>query len=263
MLKVEWLPTTGSLSEIYQSTQMQFAFLSSPKDGSKQCHPFVLCRDFLHDAARCVLQKNSCQIYGFRYAHGENPPVDMKKMRMMVTKKNMKKVDENTFLERMKHGLKIVQHYETIADWTKSKLVRIKDDKYPNVWLFVGPSGWMKSPFLISMYTFLIRLGDKYETISKFNTTEELVQKLEEISKLKKKDGDNDITYIKQCFDKMHLIMEQVDNLFLSNGTAKQDPIYTSDEIGLDSFHNYCGIWNLCKATSPDKELNKKILALK
>jgi len=263
MPKVEWFSKEGGLSEIYQSTQIQFAFLTAPKDGSKQCHPFVLCRDFLHDAVRCMIQKNSCGIYGFSYTYGKNPPIDMKRMRMLVTKKGMPEKDAETFKERMKHGLKLINHYEGIAGWTKSKLVRIKDDKRPNVWLFDGPIGWMKSPFLVSMYTFLIRLGDKYETIADFKTTEELTSKLDSVGKLPSKNGDNDITYIKQCFNKMHLIMKNVDKLFLADGSAKVDPIFSDAKVSLNSFHNNCGIWNLCRSNSPNKELNKEIADLK
>ncbi len=262
MVKVKWYNSTGHLSEIYQSTKMQFAFLSAPKDGSEQCHPFVLCRDFLHDAVRCMLQKNSCSIYGFRYEYGKNPPIDLKKIRMLVTKKTLEESAE-IFQGKMKTGLSLINHYESIAGWRKSKLVKIKDTGKPNVWLFVGPVGWLKSPFLISMYTFLIRLGDKHEVLSNFETTEELIEKFKEVEKLPRASNDNDLVYIKDCLNKMHLIIKNYKSLLLVDDSKGEDPIYSDSKIGISAFHDRCGIWSLCKGNCPNKELNEKIKILK
>jgi hypothetical protein len=259
MLKVEWYKGTSNLSEIYQSTKIKFAFLSTPKEGNKQCHPFVLCRDFLHDAVRCMIQKNKCQIYGFCYEYGKNPPIDTKYMRMLVTRQEL----EETFSEKMKQSLKIINHYESIAGWKKSKLIRVDDKTKPNTWLFLGPKEWLKSPFLVSMYTFLIRLGDKHGAISNFKTTEELIKCFSTIGKSQEAYGDNDVVYIRECFNKMHHIVKEANSLFLKDGSVKEDPIYSDTKVSLNSFHNNCGIYNLCRGQAPVKDLNEKIKLLK
>lgn len=258
-LKVTWFPREGGLSEIYQSTQIQFAFLTSPEDGSKQCHQFVLCRDFLHDAVRAEIQKNSAGIYGFHYAHGKNPPIDLHKMRMLVTKKAMKGAETETFERRMKHGLKLLNHYEKLAKWPRSTLEKVKDEKRPNIWLFIGPKQWMRSPYLVSMYTFLIRLGDKYETIANFKTTKELVTSLKKVGELQNTSGsDNDIGYIKICYNKMHVVVQHADDLLFTGKDGFDTIFYGTTNIG--TFHNNCGIWSLCSSISPDKALNENLV---
>jgi hypothetical protein len=262
MIEVEWFTGGSSLSEIYQSTKMQFAFLSPSKDGkAKQCHPFALCRDFLHDAVRSHITKKPCNIYGFHYGD-TNPPIDMKHMRVLVKRQVLNTPEGvDRFEKSMKMGLKLLQHYESIAGWTKSKLVRVQDKDKPNVWLFMGPVGWMKSPYLVSMYTFIIRLGDKHEQIGKFKTTDELVQKLADISTAKAiEQNDNDSRYLKTCANKLHVVMENIDKLFLpgkGKDKAKIDPIYNDSGHSIGTFHNNCGIVSLCNCATPNQKLNK------
>ena len=131
------------------------------------------------------------------------------------------------------------------------------------MWLFTGPGNWVRSPFLVSMYTFLIRLGDKCEVMSDFSTTEDLIKRFGAIGRLSAKNGDNDVSYIKSCADKMHLLVKNADILFFNNGTSEVDPIFERDDVSLSSFHNGCGIWSLCRSSSPDEELNRKVRGLK
>ena len=59
-IEVEFYPPSGHLSEAYQQTGHSFAFVTSPKHGSKQCCPFSVCRDFFHDAARDGMFGHAC-----------------------------------------------------------------------------------------------------------------------------------------------------------------------------------------------------------
>jgi hypothetical protein len=257
-LIIKWVEDKH-MAEIYQSTKFQFAFVSSPKVGNKQCHPFVQCRDFLHDAVKSHLNKGSCSIFGFTYRYGKNPPVDMRNMRMLVTKFNMKEQERDEFEKKMECAIKIINHYETIAGWPKSKLRYVGNKDRSNVWLFVGSGKWMKSPFLVSMYSFLIRLGDKYKKLGKFRDTEDLVKKLKETST---KFTDNDAKYLGPTHNKMHLIMAKADGLFLKGG--KIDPTYKK-KITVYSFHDNCGIYSLCQDRVPPqvKSLSAKIKEMK
>jgi len=242
------------LNEIYQPTKMQFSFVSAPKDGSRQCHSLAQCRDFLHDAAKAQLTKGSCSIYGFKYAAGSNPAVDLKKMRMLVTKAGLTKDGLKAFEEKMKRAIKLLHHYEGIAGWTKSTLSKVRTDKpEDNMWLFVGPVGWMKAPSLVSMYTFLIRLGDK--DIGEYKTTKDLVARFENLTKTFK-GSDNDVSYLRACFDKMHLVIKHRTKLFTP--VAKTN--FFKCELG--TLHNNGGIFKLCSYMSPDKDLNNRLKKL-
>lgn len=256
---IQWVPDKH-MAEIYQSTKFQFAFVSAPRTGNKQCHPFVQCRDFLHDAVRVHITKGSCSIFGFTYRYGKNPPVDMRNMRMLVTKFNMKDTERKTFEKKMLCAREVINHYETIAGWPKTKLKYVGDEKRANVWLFVGTGKWMKSPFLVSMYTLLIRLGDKYKTLNKFKDTKDLVSKLQTVSK---QCSDNDAGYLKSAYNKMHLIIAEADRMFLKDGKTI-DPTYLDKNIQLTNFHNHCGIFSLCSNCSPKqtKHLEEKVRKL-
>lgn len=250
---IEWYPNSH-LNEIYQAVTLKFAFLSPPRHGSKQCHVFAKCRDFLHDAVRCAIQKTDMSLYSFVFKHDKNPPIDLRAIRMLVCKDNCSSAKaQKEWDEKMDAALKLLNHYEGLAGSVKSKVVRIADKK--GHWLFTGPSWWMKSPYLISMYTFLIRLGDRK---IEFADDEELKVKLKAISIGKKDKNDNDVGYLLSTWDKMSIVIKNRAKLF----GPKLDPIFTKADITIDSFHNYCGIVSLCQSNTLVPEVNAKLKKL-
>lgn len=261
-VKVKAFPNPKSLSEIYQATGFHFAFCAAPTStlGRIQAHEWAKCRDFLPDAARAVLTSKSCSIYGFNYDPAKNPPLDMQKMRMLVCKKSMKtKADVTAFEKKIDNALLILNHYEKIAKITLTRLYRViheKDTKeFDSVFMFYGSGAWMKSPFLISMYTFLIRLGDKE---LQFNTTEELkkaLKKLNEDKQAGKYEKDNDASYIAHSWDKLDLILKHREKLFPEKN-GFHDINFAGHDIG--AFHNNTGVLALVKGSTPDSELNKR-----
>lgn len=246
--KLELNFKAGAFSEIYQQTGMKFAFLSAPKDGNKQCHKFVLCRDFLNDAVKYTITKKEVAVYGFKY-NKDNPPVDLTKMRMLVTKTS----EDKELPAKMLTSLKLLHIFETRMGLVKSSLFKVKGDQ--PVWLFVGSGTWVKSPFLVSLYTFLIRLGDKLAFLEDV-TSENVMEKLKVI---KEKCEDNDAGYLNSFLDKIDMILAGYKSLLL--GTSRFDKIYSA-ELPIVSFHNGSGIKSLCDASTPSKELNDKVKEL-
>ena len=211
--KIVWWTDPASLDEIYQQTGIQFAFLSSAKDGLKQCHPWVLCRDFIHDALRSSITKTKCSIYGFKYIAGTNPVVSTDKVRMLVRRPELKGATDKkkaVFHENMKNALKLVNHFEEVADLeTRTELSQIKVPGGAEVYLFRGSSLWVKAPYLISMFTFLIRLGHKN---IKFKDQKDLIKKLK--AQTTKSAPDNDQRYLQSSFDKLHIVIDNWRDLF-------------------------------------------------
>lgn len=259
MPKVQWWDAKKNpygLSEISQSTGMLFSFVSSPKEGFQQCHPFVKCRDFLHDGLRAYITGKPCGIYGYNYNKSKNPPIDLSRTRMLVTKLGLSKFTgngsydksgEGVFEKKMENGLALLHHYEDIAGVRpRSRSVKIYDNNNRPVWVFTSSNFWQKAPYLISMYTFLIRLGDK---LIKFDDTKSLVTALEKESK---KGGDNDRGYLTKSWDKMHLIMEKYEELF-DDEKDLFDP-----SIDINTYHNRAGIRSLCQGASATNKMNKK-----
>ncbi len=257
---VEWFKAPKSLNEIYQQTGMLFAFVSSPEKGSKVCHEWVKCRDFLHDAVRAQITNTPCAIYGFTFNSSTNPNIDLKKMRMLISKDGLKEDNVAGFKKKMEAGLALVNHFESHAKVSLSKLEEVdpKGSNKKEVYSFVGPQMWMTSPFLISMYTFLIRLGDK-EIV--FKDGDELVQKFKGLNDEHKggKIQDNDANYLGKSWDKMHLIIKNRTKLFPKK--AGVHDIFHGP-YNINSFHNGGGIWSLSSCQTPDSDLNNRIMEL-
>ena len=256
-IKIDWFKKPKSLSEIYQQTGMCFAFVTSPSEGRRVCHEWVKCRDFLHDAVRVQLTKKPCVVFGFTFNTGVNPPIDLKKMRMLVTKHDMNANGIDSFRHKMANALELVNHFEKVAKVSLTKLEEVdaSGSGKPAVFLFTGSSMWMSSPFLVSMYTFLIRLGDK-ELV--FKTAKDLKEKFKNLNDRSKAGelNDNDASYLGVSWDKMHDIITKRDTLF-----QKKDGFHDVyfKEFDINSFHNSAGLYNLSRATTMDVELNKKM----
>lgn len=258
LMEIQWYPDK-SMSEIYQQVQMQFAFLSSPEDGNKQCHPFVMCRDFLHDAVKAHLNKNKWQIHGFIYEFGQFPPICMDNMLMLIRIKlngneKIKAKATEEFEQSIKRGLKLLHHYEKIAKLSLSVIEKVEDKGKNPVVIFTGDPIWMSNTFLISMYTYLIRMGAKEMT---FKSNKALMDEYQRVLKEFQKAGksDNDITYLRDAWNKLDIVVKYRKDLF---GDDVHEMFYDS-KIPPNTFHNNCGIQSLCKFVTPIKEAHEKI----
>jgi hypothetical protein len=268
-LEIKWYPNK-KMNEIYQQTGIQFAFLNA--DG-EQCHPFVLCRDFLHDAVKAHLNENAWNIYGFEYIYGKYPAIDMKAMRMLVRKEifttKTAKVSAHSeklikkFIDDMSYSLKLLNHYEDIGKIPKSMIEETKDKLGNPISIFTGSPVWLSNTFFVSMYTYLIRLGDKDVD---FKTEEDLMKgyhilmekhvKPGTTPKKNQKPHDNDVGYLRNNWNKLRLVVKNRKELF---GTDDVHPMYFDKGITSNTFHDRCGIFNLCSYRSYSTDLNKKL----
>jgi len=245
-VKIERLCKEEQLAEIKQAVETKFSFVTSPKKGNKQCHSFAKCRDFLQDSVATEVNKGRVDIYGFTYEQGKNLPVDLKKMRMLV-----KKPDNHTtkmFRSHMEYGLKLVNHYEKMASWVKSRMSYVDGDS--GIVLFTGPVHWMKAPFLVSLYTLLIRLGSKEIKFDSHTSLMKEYSKLIEAYDLKLKKefnakkytitNDNDIKYLRACKDCISLIMNKTYLIINKSISKNYPPVY------MYKMHDNGGIFSLC-----------------
>ena len=82
--QVTWFNKKRNLSEIYQSFDMKFSFASTEGNELLQCHNWVKCRDFLHDAVRTMLTEQESNIFGFKFAKGLNPNISMDNIKFFL-----------------------------------------------------------------------------------------------------------------------------------------------------------------------------------
>lgn len=268
-MEIKWY-ADKKMVEIYQQTGIQFAFLS---EKGEQCHPFVLCRDFLHDAVKAHVNKNSWKIYGFEYIHGKYPAIDMKAMRMVVRKKiftaktsepsSASKKSIEKFIDDMDYSLRLLNHYEDIGRIPKSGIDETVDPINNPVFIFTGSPIWLSNTFFISMYTYLIRLGDKdvdfksdKDLMAGYKTLMNTYAKPGTTVNKDQKPHDNDIGYLRNNWNKLKLVMENREELF---GTEEVHPMFFDKSIQSSTFHDRCGIFNLCSYASYSKVLNDKL----
>jgi len=235
-----------SLCEIYQAIGMQYAFLSADND---QCHPWIKCRDFLHDALRSHVTGKKDGIYGFNYDPKANPALDLERMRLLVKRqpdknKAEKDASENT-KEMMDSALAILRLVENHAGIKPlSNLYRTSEDK--DVYMFEGSSDWMESTFMISLYTFFIRLGGRKIT---FKDKEDFDSKLKEISTSRAASNDNDVGYLKDVLPFIYKIVEKRKELRYVREDGKR--LFEDQTISL--FHGYTGVVALSRQAAMKK----------
>jgi len=261
-MKVKKFKSDAKLSEEYQQVGVYFSFISAPKDGFKQCHPMVKCRDFLQDAVRCSIPKSGvtkCLIYGFTYDRDINPPIDLLKTRLLVTYKTK----QNDIIDcsiKMMYSLKLINHYEKIMGIklkTRLKQINHADFKSP-IWLFTGSNIWTKSPILISLYTFLIRLGDKKIEFKNNDDLEEQYLKLLDFNKNKMPGNkDKDLSYLDGIYKTLYSFAKNCKKSLFKNN--RFDELYLNSGIDTYKFHHNSGIVSLNKGTLFDKKINDEI----
>jgi len=230
------------LSEVYQKSGLRYAFISAPKAGSAMCHPFVKCRDFLHDAVRAMVTKSSCQIYGFKYDSQVDPPIDLARIRMRLKYDNKSKKDFATVVEG---GLKLINYYEAaMGGKIRSKAVLCADGKY----IVSGPSAWLRTPVLTTLYTLLFRIAEhspNWDLAEKDNLEKMYKELLIRFKDKLNKAEFKDLEYLKQTYKQLQVVVENYHSL-CEMYTGKYDPVVTNGKFTINKYHNSGGIVSLC-----------------
>lgn len=253
--KVVWFGGGSNLEEIYQSVAMKFAFASFDGAGNiLQTHPWIKCRDYLHDAIRTQLTGKIADIYGFMFEKGKNPDINLNKTELLVSQQNISNVEE--FQTNITKALKLINFYEDLVGVENSSIRKVEADikrKYNHVWLFDGPKFWITAPHLISMLTFLLRLGCKLPD----NCTEkEPMEVLKAIND--RNESDNDGKYLKSCWERLELLIKHHELLVQGGELEGFSDIYYEDTV-ISDFHNRSGVVSTCKCNTWSTELNKKL----
>lgn len=239
-------------NNVYGMYTISFSLASSPKIGRKQCMGFVTCKAFLHDTIRSHVHNGHADTTGGHgYKYGEDPEVDMNKLRLLVgTDFRRNHIAEEIFKENLFWAKKIVNFYERTAGWTQSRIMKVDHSIFKDVWLITGPKEWMQSPQLISMITLVIRSCTLNGPV-KFKTNEDIEDVYKEWV-----DGKNctlrDKSYITDCWDKLFLVAKHNKKLF--DGITPKDSYVLSKYVC--SHGN--GIAKLCTLNAGTPKLNER-----
>lgn len=153
---IDWLPVAPNLRILQMySKGLEYSLVSADY---RQCHPFVWCKDFLHDVLYATINNKWFEIYKFRF----NPSIDAKpcldKIRLMLTNSKDKKFSEKIpaildFINQVEDRLKIKKTFvRKCADPPEGY-------KKAGVFIFEGSKRWINAPPMLSLYTLLLRIG--------------------------------------------------------------------------------------------------------
>lgn len=242
--KVEWISKTTNLNEIYQPSNMRFSFVNIINNKLYQCHQWVKCRDYLHDVIRSTLTDKDSNIYGFIFTKNDIKP-DLNNIRLLVAQPEQPTSKWFELRRTLTRSLKYIHHFESIINEGYSKIEKVKGiEGTKHVWMFTGPKFWLSTPYFVSLYTFLIRLGTK--NITKKINTENIFEGLPDTLS----HDDNYLKKIKNYV--LKLIEHRYDIENYKDGFAES--YYTN--LSISSFHNYMGIVSLCSNQTPLENLN-------
>lgn len=269
----QWFDNKQSLSEIYQSIEMKFS-LAGEEDGViKQAHPWVKCRDFLHDALRSQLTGIESAIFGFKFTPNtaQFPKISLDRTLLLISQQTIN--DAKTYRADLSKALSFIHYYENLAGVKNSTLKKVplhfcKDKTaFKHVWLFEGSTFWISAPYMISMLTFLLRLGCKLPKMTAVTEPEKVYKEIvdkyekewEELTKSRKSfRKDNDVIYLQTCGDKLGVLVTLKDSLLKVHGTDTFSTMYDKS-IPISTFHDQTGILNACRGTTWNKKFNEII----
>lgn len=152
---VQWHPKTNKLDQVPKEG-LEYAFVSK---NNQQVHQLVWCKDFLQDAVFAQINNRRIEIYGFEFNPRRSPKIDLKKTRIMITNFKDKDFQEKLFTQ----CLPLLHHVEKRLKMPKTKASKCTGTPpvygRSGVWMLEASRRWQKAPPMISLYSFLIRLG--------------------------------------------------------------------------------------------------------
>jgi hypothetical protein len=221
------------LSEIY-STGMQFAFVgeSTNLNGEKtlaQCHPYVLCKDFLTDVIWGVLHNKTATIFGFSFDKKNNPIPSLNPIKMMVRDKTRKNAALNKCAQQC---AKFMHQVEKKLGFNLCTVEKCVDDQGFARWMFILDKRWVHAPPMISMLTLYLRIGMHYND-------GDTMHKAVKTFKTAGAGGKNDAGYLKNSRKMRLLILEKGISIFCDDPKDN----YPKD-MNVNTLHGSSGIVN-------------------
>jgi hypothetical protein len=226
---IQWKQTNKSAAilQIY-SRGLEYALVSK---NHEQCHPFVFCKDFLHDVLYSTINQKPITIYKFDFDPTKDSLPCLDKIRLLITntkdKKLVKKIPAVLdFVNQIEESLKI-----------KKSIVRICEnppEAYGSgVFLFEGSKRWLQSPPMLSLYSLLLRVGFCHTIGDSFSKTLDGIE-----SGIIKPYQKKDSHWLKKSNLALSKIMRIGDRRIFNRDMRLNYPSW----LDVDSVHNRLGI---------------------
>jgi len=251
----------------YGFSKAQFAWMCPPIDGVRtQITPFVYCRERVTGYVHAAMNN-----LDYNEFDSDREPFDRETLRILIAKDPQ---NFEQFRTKLFNGKAIMNIYEDIAGWERSKITTVKHEVRNNVWLLTGPKEWLMAPQLVSAFTFILRLTAEYGPFDVDGGLDSVEDEFERLcKKWRGRDGHYDVTgYLEKFKDKLYVLVKYHKELFGKDGAKKLWPrnessgnvgvrggfLYLSPEYNVDGSFCY-GRWKrkfakLCKQHLPRKK---------
>lgn len=228
--RIVWCSTPKHVKILQIYTRgLEYALVS---DKYEQCHPFVWCKDFLHDVIHSYLHNKFIDIYKFYYNPFSWPNPCLKEARIVITNAR-----DNKLASRIPGCLDFVNQVENRLKMAKSVVRECSNPpaeyEKAGVFLFQGNNRWLKSPPMLSLYTLLIRIGLVHRLGTPFTET---IKALKE--KKLKPYQQKDAEWLRECEPALHKIMRLGDKKIFYRQMKDNYPA----NMQIEQIHNKLGI---------------------
>lgn len=227
---INWkpVPENAKILQIY-SKGLEYALVSADYE---QCHPFVWCKDFLHDVMYGTLHNKWFEIYKFKFDPTVDPAPCLDRSRLLLTNSKDKK-----FAEKIPAVIDFINQIEERLKIKKTFVRRCGDPpegyQKAGIFMFEGSKRWIQSPPMLSLYTLLLRVGFCHKLGDSFITTIEGV-KSGDIKPYQRKDGH----WLKSSDAALQKILRVGDRRIFYKDIQLNYP----SNMQIDSIHNRLGI---------------------
>lgn len=147
-------PVQSKILQIY-SKGLEYALVS---ENYEQCHPFVWCKDFLHDVIFGTVNNRWFEVYKFRFNPALDPVPCLDKIRLLLTNSKDKR-----FSHKIPAVLDFINQIEDRLNIKKTfaRKCHLPPEEYRNsgVYMFQGSRRWLHAPPMLSLYSLLLRVG--------------------------------------------------------------------------------------------------------
>ncbi|RLF86843.1 hypothetical protein DRN34_02855 [Thermococci archaeon] len=200
----------------YGYEKAQFAWMSPPIDGvRKQITPFVYCRERVTAYAHAGMN----DINYNEFISGTDI-FDKEKLRVLIARDPR---DFDDFRTKLFNAKAVMNIYEDIAGWEKSKITTVKHEVRDNVWLLTGPKEWLMCPQMVSAFTFILRTLSEYGPIDIDDGIDSVEQEFDRLyKKFSGSIGNDDINcYLKFFRKHLYILMKYHKELFGKDGVGQ------------------------------------------
>lgn len=144
---MDFIPAPSkSYTEIYQDSDLKYAFAVFEGTTLRQVHDFIKCRDFFNEAVvSCQIGCECPSIWGFKYPSLEYP-LDTTVTNLVLKGANFKLLFKN---------LPLLNAFEEEVGINTTQIEPIKGTDY---YFCRGAHAWIRSTVMISLYTHFLRV---------------------------------------------------------------------------------------------------------